>query len=78
MTDSAEAWSGFENDSKKVGRKSEEENVQGEILSYQREQGLPKELHERGRGVKKLLLACMVPAWTWRVHASGDGVYREI
>ena len=27
-------------------RKSEEEEVQGEILAYQQEQGLPKELHE--------------------------------
>ena len=35
----------------KVGsqRKSEKKEVQGEILAYQEEYGLPKELHEGGR-----------------------------
>ena len=39
------AWSGFENKSKEVG---EDEEVHGEILAHQEEQGLPKELHEDG------------------------------
>ena len=45
---SGNTWSGFENKSQEVGseRKSEEEEVQGEILACQEEQGLPKELHE--------------------------------
>ena len=31
-----------------VKRRSEKEEVQGEILAYQEEQGLPKDLHEGG------------------------------
>ena len=44
------AWSGFENQGPDVGgkRKSEEEEVQDDILDHQEEQGLPKELHEGG------------------------------
>ena len=40
------AWSGLENQSQEVGseRKIEETEVQGEILAYSEEQGLPKEL----------------------------------
>ena len=44
------AWSGFDNKNQEVGsgRKSEEEEVQSEILDHQEEQSLPKELHECG------------------------------
>ena len=43
-----QSGSGLENQSQEVGRerKSEEEEVQGEILDHQEEQGLSKELHE--------------------------------
>ena len=39
---------GLENERQEVGseRKSEVGEVQGEVLAYQEEQGLPKELHE--------------------------------
>ena len=66
------AWSGFDNKSQEVGseRKSEEKEVQSEILAHKEEQSLPKELHEGG--VKKLLRAGMMPARTWGVHAVGN------
>ena len=40
----------LENKSEKVGskRKSGEEEVQGEVLDYQEEQGLPEEQHQSG------------------------------
>ena len=50
-----------------VKEKNDKEEVQGEILAHQEEQGLPKELDEGA--VKKLLRAGMVPARTWGVHA---------
>ena len=45
-----DAWSRFENKSQEVGsnRKSEEEEVQGQIFDHQEEQGLPKDLHGGG------------------------------
>ena len=51
MADSVETLgSVFENQSQEVGseRKSKKEEVQGEILVHQEEQGLPEELHEGG------------------------------
>ena len=52
MADSVETiGGGLENERQEVGseRKSEVGEVQGEVLAYEEEQGLPKELHE-GRG----------------------------
>ena len=61
----------LKNKSQEVGskRKSEEKEVQSEILSYQQEGSLPENFVKTG--AKKILRAGMVPARTWRVHAVG-------
>ena len=72
------AWSGFENESKKVGgqRISEEEEVQGEILAYQEEQSLPKELYEGGCQES---VTCRYDAGKDVASSfSGDGPHRKI
>ena len=41
--------------------------MQGEILAYQEEQGLPEEQHEGGG--QEIVASGMLPARTWSVHA---------
>ena len=65
------AWSRrLENKSKEVGsqRKSEKEEVQGEILAYQ-EECLPEEPHEGGG--QEVVASGYGPARAWGVHAVG-------
>ena len=67
MADSGNACSALENQSQEVGseRKSKKEEGQGEILAYQQEKSLPKELH----GSLGQEIVEMVPARAWRGHA---------
>ena len=58
-------WSGLENKCEEVGRerKSETEEVQGEILDHSEEQGLSEELHE---------------GWGQEVATSGHGASKDV
>ena len=72
------AWSGFEKKSQEVGseRKSEEEEVPGEILDHQQEQGLPKEPHEGGG--QEVVTSGRGASEDVESACSGDGPSRKI
>ena len=68
----------IENESKGVGsqRNSEKEEVQGEILVYQEEQCLPKELHEGG--CQEVVMSGYGASKNVVSTCGGGGSYRKI